>query len=89
MIIDNVSNGCVKDLEIHVGDVWLCHDEINNDIWQEIILSFRIENAFRDEPLRYVMYCFCPNDGYSGERFAEPTKTFDWLKHIVRTSKEI
>jgi spore coat polysaccharide biosynthesis predicted glycosyltransferase SpsG len=88
MIID-VSKTCAKNLGVQVGDIFVCHDDHNNDMWQELVLSVN-ENLngemLFDYPHLKIEY-FCPGDNYKGVRYKNLKKRFVWLKYIIRIER--
>lgn len=88
MIID-AFEVCIKDLDIQVGDIFICHDTNLSDKWQELILSVTV-NAKGDGRFDYpnvkIMY-FCPGDGYRGNRRNSLNKKLTWLKYVIRVEK--
>lgn len=85
MIID-ADDVCIKDLNVRVGDILICHDTTRGDKWQELILSvvFNMhgEKHF-DYPNVKIMY-FLPSNGYKGTWRHSLKKKITWLKYIVR-----
>jgi hypothetical protein len=78
----------VKNLNIQVGDIFVCSDRSANDRWLEIVLSVctKLHEHEHTVPLMKIEY-FCPNDCYKGVRFKKPDHHFVWLAYIIRAEK--